>query len=143
MAMSKSKAAIHDHDTARLYQCARCRAQTVICRCCDRGNLYCPECALPAYQDARRRASRRYQNSQQGRLKHAARQRRYRERQAAKVTHSGSPETKSHLSHSAERNLAENPPVPIKRVPNSAIICRFCAAVCSAFLRLQRLLRPG
>jgi hypothetical protein len=29
--------------TARLFLCARCRAQVLICSCCDRGNIYCGE----------------------------------------------------------------------------------------------------
>ena len=32
--------------TARLYLCARCQDQVLICSCCDRANIYCArECA--------------------------------------------------------------------------------------------------
>ena len=29
--------------TARLYLCARCFVQVLICPCCDRGNIYCEQ----------------------------------------------------------------------------------------------------
>ena len=51
---------------------------------CDYGNRYCMGCASIARQAARKRALARYQ----GRLNHAVRQSRYRERK--KVTHKGS-----------------------------------------------------
>ena len=126
-------------DTARLYHCARCHAQTVICHCCDRGNIYCKDCALPARQEAIRRASKRYQESPQGRLNHAARQRRYRERQTEKVTHNGSIETESPVGHFTK----DNPPVSWNRVSSQSLFCHFCFAICSQFLRVDYLLRPA
>jgi hypothetical protein len=75
---------------ARLYNRYRCHAQVQICSHCDRGNIYCNDCAPIAREDAQRRAAKRYQSSLQGRTKHTARQRRYRERQQQKVTHKGS-----------------------------------------------------
>jgi hypothetical protein len=77
-------------NVARLYNCQRCNVQITICRHCDHGNRYCMECAPVAHQEARKRAAVRYQDSQQGRLNHAARQSQYRERQKKKVTHKGS-----------------------------------------------------
>ena len=38
-------------DTARLFNCARCGDQVVICSCCDRGHCYCQGCALAARQE--------------------------------------------------------------------------------------------
>ena len=72
------------NNAARLYSCQKCNAQVTICRHCDYGNRYCMECASIARQAARKRALARYQ----GRLNHAVRQSRYRERK--KVTHKGS-----------------------------------------------------
>ena len=81
----------HVDATARFYLCAGCRAQVLICSCCDRGNIYCGDgCASAARRSAQREAGRRYQSSRRGRRKHAERARRYRERQK-KVTHQGSP----------------------------------------------------
>jgi hypothetical protein len=45
--------------TARLFLCARCRAQVVICRDCDRGQIYCTSrCAQDARRNAQRAAGR-------------------------------------------------------------------------------------
>ena len=59
--------------------CAECRAQALICSCCDRGQIYCAgDCAARARRRTRRDAGRRYQTSRRGRLAHAERTRRYR-----------------------------------------------------------------
>ena len=137
MIMAQAEAALID-DTARLYNCASCHAQTMICRCCDRGNVYCPACALPARQEARRRASQRYQKSLQGRLNHAARQRRYREKQTEKVTHNGSLEAETPVAHSTKRN----PSISSELATAEIIICHFCGEICSPFLRADYLLHP-
>jgi hypothetical protein len=78
--------------SARVFNCARCQRQVVICSHCDRGNIYCGKrCSQSARRQSRREASRRYQRTRRGRFAHAARQRRYRQRRRAKVTHQGSP----------------------------------------------------
>lgn len=80
--------------TGRMYLCARCREQAVVCRRCDRGQIYCGKgCATQARRQAQRDASRRYQASDRGRVVHAERSRRYRTRQRDQrgiVTHQGS-----------------------------------------------------
>jgi hypothetical protein len=88
---------------ARLYLCARCRVQVILCSRCDRGNRYCGmQCRHQARELARREAAQRYQRSWQGRIAHAQRSRRWRQRRAARdaacaagadahnVTHQGS-----------------------------------------------------
>jgi len=85
---------------ARLYLCARCRVQVVLCSRCDRGNRYCGRpCRRLAREDARRQTAQRYQRSWHGRMAHAQRSRRWRQRRAAaagkgddahNVTHQGS-----------------------------------------------------
>ena len=83
---------------ARLYLCARCRDQVVLCSHCDRGNRYCSTtCSRQARDAAQREAARRYQRSRRGRMNHAARTRRWRGRRqcparggANNVTHQGS-----------------------------------------------------
>jgi hypothetical protein len=68
-------------DSGRLFLCARCRAQVIVCRSCDCGQIYCsPECADDARRASLLAAGRRYQHSLPGRTRHAARQRRYRQR---------------------------------------------------------------
>ena len=98
-----------DHDRlpqARLFLCADpgCRAQALICRDCDRGHVYCADCAPHARRRSLHAAGRRYQASHRGRIKHAQRSRRYRARQN-KVTHHGSPPDRS------DAVLATNPAV--------------------------------
>jgi len=64
---------------ARLFLCARCRTQVVLCSHCDRGQRYCTAaCSRQARDAAQRDAAQRYQRSRRGRLAHAARTRRWR-----------------------------------------------------------------
>jgi len=78
----------------RQFLCARCRLPVVLCSRCDRGNRYCGRaCRRQARDDARRETASRYQRSYRGRLTHAARSRRWRQRHAQlaqNVTHQGS-----------------------------------------------------
>ena len=68
--------------SARLFLCARCSVQVLLCRRCDRGNRYCGlACRLAARAEARRQAAERYQCSMGGRRAHAQRSRRWRQRQ--------------------------------------------------------------
>jgi hypothetical protein len=93
-------------EPARRFLCARCREPVLVCSHCDRGQIYCATgCAAVVRQQSQRDAGRRYQGSLRGRFKHAARTRRWRERQALlavpasrsqiatpqSVTHQGSP----------------------------------------------------
>ena len=59
--------------SARLFLCARCRDQVLLCSHCDRGQLYCSRaCSFARRHERRRETAQRYQSSA-GRLKHAAR----------------------------------------------------------------------
>lgn len=79
---------------ARLFLCARCQAQVLVCSQCDRGQRYCAAgCADITRQTRQREAGSRYQQGRSGRHKHAARMRQLRQRRAASakiVTHQGS-----------------------------------------------------
>lgn len=83
---------------ARLFLCARCREQVLLCSHCDRGQRYCGrECSGAARRASQREAGRRYQRGSDGRIRHATRQRRWRQRRRQQctpgtVTHQGSPE---------------------------------------------------
>ena len=69
---------------ARMFLCAMCRVQVVLCSRCDRGNRYCGRaCWHQARDMARRAAASRYQRSRRGRFAHAERSRRWRARRAA------------------------------------------------------------
>ena len=123
--------------TGRMYLCARCRTAVVVCRRCDRGQIYCDRsCAAQSRGAAQRAAGLRYQTSRPGRFAHAARARRYRAR-CKIVTHQGS---------------VRMPPddlLPLKAVVSPlevlgdalapdpmARYCTRCAARCSAAVRL-------
>jgi hypothetical protein len=79
-------------ESGRLFMCARCGCQVVVCGCCDRGQIYCDgDCSELARRQTLHRAGRRWQRTSRGRRMHAARMARYRARQRQIVTHHGSP----------------------------------------------------
>lgn len=130
---------------ARLFHCARCRRQVVICSHCDRGQIYCSaECAQSARRESLRQAGRRYQGSRRGRRRHAERQRRYRRRRQ-KVTHQASPPVAvdASLEADAEATVAALTPLPPTQAPEEGLRCGFCARLCGLFVRLGFLRRRG
>jgi hypothetical protein len=65
--------------SARLFVCAWCGCEVVLCSCCDRGQIYCDgDCAGQARRQTLRGAGRRCQQTRRGRQMHAARMARYR-----------------------------------------------------------------
>lgn len=136
-------------NTARLFNCARCQSQVVICSHCDRGNIYCgPSCSQQARRESMKAAGRRYQRSRRGRFAHAERQRRYRAHRH-KVTHQGSPQSARNdsLEPESRASLRRSPFSPV--APARGLYCHLCKRPCSAFVRLDslhscasRLIRP-
>ena len=132
-------AGVHMGDEpARRFLCARCRAPTLVCSHCDRGQIYCATgCAAVARQQSQRDAGRRYQCSLRGRFKHAARTRRWRERRALlavpvarsdmasaqSVTHQGSAVPVS------DAVLSVPPPMPAVATPALASAAQPCTAI--------------
>ena len=121
--------------SARLYHCARCHCQVILCRACDRGHVYCANgCAQHARKDSLRRAGARYRSTWRGRLNNAARQRRFRARQR-KVTHHGS------VAVAGPAVLPMTPTLPGDTAGNGydrradALHCHRCGGQCSPFLR--------
>ena len=128
-------------NTARLFNCARCRAQVLICSRCDRGNIYCgPTCSQQARRESLRAAGGRYQRSRRGRFCHAERQRRYR-RRPHKVTHQGSVAVPSHDSLGPESRTKSGRACSGPSPPVQGPCCHFCRRPCSAFVRLNFLQR--
>ena len=131
--------------SARLFMCGRCHAQTMVCSCCDQGNVYCLECQTIARKEARQRTAKRYQQSRIGRSKHAERQARYRERQRAseiKVTHQGSTASVTVVSAPDRPNVAEQGGKMLVYQDLNSIVCDFCREVCSTFLRRNFYAQP-
>ena len=124
---------------ARMFHCAGCHCQVILCRYCDRGNVYCANgCAGHARSVSLRRAARRYRSTGRGRHGNADRQRRYRSRQREKVTHQGSPRVVSLvlLLCALERDREDE-----RYHPETALYCHVCQRECDPFLR-RGFLRP-
>ena len=121
--------------TSRLFLCAGCRIQVHICSHCDRRQIYCANgCSQAARHQSLRAAGHRYQQSLQGRLKHAERARRYRSRQH-KVTHQGS-ESIGHRGLLSANSTKVEQSADLNRKPTlpGQIQCHFCGGSCSAFV---------
>ena len=134
----------HDHlPHARLFLCANptCRAQALICSDCDRGHIYCADCAPHARRRSLHAAGRRYQASSRGRIRHAARSRRYRARKyrALKnnVTHHGSPPDRSDALLATDPAVVEEPSSTDSRLPprRPQWCCLCCGRRCSDHVR--------
>ena len=139
-------------DDARLFLCARCKRQVLICSRCDRGQQYCgARCSGLARGESLRAAGRRYQHSRRGRHCHAERQRRYRRRcregtGGEIVTHHGSASSPCGgalaLHRVAMREASPSmPPKPATMRARAASgtstrHCHFCARPLSEFVRL-------
>lgn len=125
--------------SARLYHCARCHCQVLLCRRCDRGQVYCADdCARQARRDSLRRAGARYRATRRGRLNNALRQRRFRTRQQ-KVTHQGS------VAVAAPAVLRVSRPVSDRvwgHGQAETLRCQRCGCICSPFLRRDFLRSP-
>jgi hypothetical protein len=124
----------------RLYNCARCARQVVICSHCDRGQIYCAgDCAQEARKQSLQQAGQRYQISRKGRMVHAARQARYRSRQQQKVTHQGSTQRTRHDSLIQQlKRLLRGPETRVVQPNHLAEVtmaCHFCGRVGSPFMR--------
>jgi len=124
--------------TGRMFLCAACRAQVVLCRRCDRGQVYCSNaCSSQARRESVRAAGRRYQDSRRGRLAHAARARRYRARSNI-VTHQGS------ITQAPGDLLTRQAAVmPAQEVNQDEVtpqthktVCTRCGALCALAVRL-------
>ncbi len=125
---------------ARMFNCARCACQVLICSHCDRGHIYCAgDCAHAARKESLNQSSQRYQESRQGQLNHAARQAKYRQSQKQKVTHQGStPEPlRDSLVQQLKlllREIAANTIRPETTI-TAELTCHFCHRACLPFVR--------
>ena len=118
-------------DSGRLYNCALCHQQVIICSHCDRGNIYCADgCAQYARTHKQKAASKRYQSSPRGRQCHARRQRQYRQRQQGKVTHQGSSKLSAYdLLLCKPKVLSQAVKYP-KQHKRPTVSCHFCGNYC-------------
>jgi hypothetical protein len=154
--------------SARLFLCARCRDQVLLCSHCDRGQLYCSRaCSFARRRERRQEAAQRYQSSQAGRRKHAARSARWRNRRRSqrqpgagadidKVTHQGCPPALADASlHACDTSpsaceataLTETAPDAALATPGALSlappVCRRCAYSLVPHVRLSVLRRSS
>jgi len=120
--------------SGRLFLCARCRSQVLICSHCDRGQRYCAEsCAWEARHQSQREAGRRYARSRAGRFACAERNRRYRARRK-NVTHQGSPGQRQDAVVVVTTAVVATKPVSLAR-PH-LWRCHWCGRPCALTVRL-------
>lgn len=131
-----------EESSCRMFLCAGCRCQVLVCRRCDHGQIYCVgTCAQEARRDRQREARRRYQATPRGRALHTERNRRYRTRQLHRVTDHGlakEPEARPSLGLAVNAALSQPP----SRKSSGHARCHHCGCLASAFLR-QSALRSG
>jgi hypothetical protein len=127
------------NSSARLFLCNRCRLQVIICRRCDRGQVYCgPDCALGVRLRNQRDARRRYQATDRGRRMHADRSRRYRAR-GSRVTDQG-PTLSPQPETAPAAAVAAQPSVMI--AARRVTACDRCGNPVSDRVRLSPIRRP-
>jgi hypothetical protein len=128
--------------SARLFHCARCHCQVILCRRCDRGNVYCTNgCADEARTESLRRAAERYRSTRRGRHTNAERQRRFRARQREKVTHQGSRLLLGLVLLLLALNTVQSRSEDSPDDAQTGIYCHFCHCECAPLLRID-FLRP-
>jgi hypothetical protein len=135
-------AACVDEASCRMFLCVRCRSQVLVCRVCDRGQIYCAgTCAQEARRDRQREARRRYQATPRGRAMHAERSRRYRARWQRVTDHGPAKAGGEALSPGFDVDATLSPPSLSGR-PAGHQICHHCGRrPALPFLRLSAL-RP-
>ena len=147
---------MEDLDTARRYHCARCHQPVIICRDCDRGNIYCFDgCAQAAEKERCKRNAKRYRDSAKGKRTTLARQRRHRLRQALLGSdpesckqHPDTPEPATAQSDTTSADLAivthrgsvdvpRNAPLNLLPQTRPIIYCNGCQRICSEAVRIN------
>lgn len=125
--------------TSRLYQCALCHRQAIVCSQCDRGQIYCSKtCSDKARTQSVKSARTRYRQSFKGKRNHAACQARYRDRLSKIVMDQGSPPLDQCASMDS---LNKHPKNTEKEQSPEQLTCCFCKKQVSDWLRSDFLRR--
>jgi hypothetical protein len=127
--------------SGRLFLCAKCREQVVVCSRCDRGQIYCSgDCSGVARRQSLREAAHRYRQTSRGRKTGAARTDRFRARKRI-VTHQGSPPQPPDDLLPAGATVTTNDISPAERPQRLALHCHWCGRPCLPGLRQDFLRR--
>jgi hypothetical protein len=132
-----------DNQHPRLFLCDRCRQQVLICRRCDRGQVYCGhDCALEVRRSRQREARRRYQASERGRQMHADRSRQYRARRRCVTDQGRKSATKSQQQSEPAHAAATAAQPAIINAVVRASACHRCGRPVSNLVRMAPIRRP-
>lgn len=132
-------------DDPRVFDCPRCGLRVMVCRKCDRGQVYCGEaCRSAARRESQRASARKYARTEAGRRGAARRQRDARHRRRTReseptVTHHGS-ETAPDAVKGEDTGPESRKPTPHEQ-PDHPHRCHFCGRTVSDFLRFDFLVR--
>ena len=125
--------------TGKLFLCASCQAQVLVCSQCDRGQRYCAAgCADITRFSLQREAGKRYQQGRAGRHKRASRMLQWRKRQAAAtkiVTHHSSQATRADAVLANNESPPAIPPDSQPQSPCSPIVSESIALCTAAIFR--------
>ena len=122
--------------SGRLFNCARCHQQVIICSHCDRGHRYCSgQCAQLSRKEKLKEARLRYDKKQQARLLKSRRQKRYRQRKKEKATHQGSRGLCLYDLLLIELEKLKKRVKKLHFTDCTEQCCHFCGVQCSEYLR--------
>lgn len=123
--------------SARLYNCARCGCQVIICSHCDRGNIYCAgDCARLSRQEKVKATQKRYEQTQKAKIAKSKRQYNYRQRQKDKATDQGSRVLALYDLLLIELGKLKEKVQKCHFSQAAHPCCHFCGSPCTDFLRL-------
>jgi hypothetical protein len=123
--------------SARLYNCARCSRQVIICSHCDRGNIYCADnCFDLSRKEKLKQAQKRYEQTAHAKELKAKRQKQYRQRKKEKATHQGSIQLALYDLLLIELEKLKNKVKKRHFTQYQSMRCHFCGSTCSDYLRL-------
>ena len=118
--------------SARLFLCAGCRAQVLICSCCDRGQIYCAgDCAPHARrQCASAPPAARYQTSVAGGARMPSAARRYRARRQKRDASGFTSTAAGDLLAPGSLTIASDAATPDDRPRRPISHCHWCGRRC-------------
>ena len=130
-------------DSIRRFFCAGCDALVFICTSCDRNQRYCAGgCARAARTRSVADAKRRYASSIRGRLKHAERSQRYRDRRKSVTDHSSLSVAEHDVLNTSAASAAitlscvdETATTPVTVRAAGGVSCSFCRRWCGPWIR--------
>lgn len=126
--------------SARLYNCACCHQQVVLCSACDFGNVYCFDgCAEQQRERSIRLANKIYRNTPNGKRKAAERQARHRARARARTATPPCPTPPAEKKVTHQGSEGDAPAAPMVASPKAGAKvmnrCHCCGKAVDDYLR--------